>query len=338
MGELKELLLEFLDSKLILYSIQLYVFALIFYVIYSTINYFKYNSNMQKKINNLYGVMSKNERDRAIAEKRKRDIKGGGNKLDFLAAIDEELAYSGLKESIKWLTTEIFLLIEILSIAIVGTFTTLITHNFIKGLLMSLLLLVIYKATMVILIAKRDRQTETIMLQFMDIVDNFSKTSDDIIDIFEKASRYIDEPLNSQIANAVSEAKNTGDKLSALNTLQNKVKNKHFKTLVRNLEISSRYDTNYSDIIEDCRSIFHEYLKAEKEKRAMRVHGVFEIMAMMLCGAICIAFIGNITDSGSVLALLLEGGLVGHLILGFVVFAVIISVYIALFQILKDRK
>ena len=337
MGDFKELLYEFLESEFLVYALYVYLFALVFYIVYSTMNYFKYHSRMQKTIQSMYARMNEQEQQRAQVERHQRDIHGDGSARDWLARVDEELAYSGIKEKLKWITTEIYLIIVAILVAIVTTVMTLVAGLW-AGVLGGAAVILTFKCILAVLANNRDKKTESAMLQFMNIVDNFSKTSDDLISILEKASRYIDEPLSSQIYDAVLEAKNTGDTLSALQMLQDKVKNKHFKVLIRNLEISSRFETNYSDIIEDCRDIFHDYLKSEKEKRSLRINGILEITTMLLCGFFCIYIIGDITEQGNIIAALLAGGFVGQAILAFIVIAVLLSAYIAIFQILRDRK
>lgn len=331
---MKDLVLEFIGSGVFVWVVKIYIFALIFYIIYSAINYFKYHSKMKKTLLSVYNQMSEQEKNRAMNSKHERDIHGTNSTKDWLAKIDEELAYSGIKQKIRWLTTELYLLIVILTTTLVITIISVFT-NIIYGLFGGVIVITTFKLVVSLLANSRDKKTEEIMLQFMNIVDNFSKTSDDLINILEKSSRYIDEPLNNQIYDAVIEARNTGDSLTALQQLQDKVKNKHFKVLIRNLEISSRFETNYSDIIEDCRGIFHEYIKSEKEKRSMRLNGIMEIATMLLCGVFCIYLLGDVTGSGNIVIMLLEGGVLGKLILGYVFVSVAVAFYIAIFKLLR---
>lgn len=337
MDSFKELLREFLDSEFLVYAIYVYLFGLIFYAVYSTMNYFKYYSRMQKTIQSMYNRMNEQEKARAEVERQQRDIHGAGGKHDLLASIDEELAYSGIKEKLRWMTTEIFIIIVLLATAIITTVFA-VSKGIFAALLAGTLTVIAFKLVISLMANSRDKKTEAIMIQFMNIVDNFSKSSDDLISILEKSSRYIEEPLSSQIYDAVTEARNTGDSLAALQELQDKVKNKHFKVLVRNLEISSRLETNYSDIIEDCRQIFHDYLKHEKEKRSIRVNGLLEIATMLLCGFFCIYIIGDITEQGNIIAALLAGGLIGKGILIFLGVSVALSCYIAVFKILRNNN
>lgn len=332
-----ELLKEFLNSEFLVYSMYVYLFGLLFYVVYSAINYFKYYSRMQKTLQSVYNRMSEQEKIRAQAERQQRDIHGEGGKHDWLARVDEELAYSGIKEKIKWMTTELYLIIVMIITAITTTVVA-VNINVWYGLVAGVAVVVLFKLALMLMVNSRNKRTEAIMLQFMNIVDNFSKTSDDLINILEKSSKYIDEPLSSQIYDAVIEAKNTGDTLLALQELQEKVKNKHFKVLIRNLEISSRFETNYSDIIEDCRDIFHNYIRTEKEKRSLRINGILEIFAMLACGAFCITILGELTEEGNIVNALWYGGLVGKGLLIFLIIAVVASLYISAFQILTDKK
>lgn len=332
-----ELLKEFLNSEFLVYSMYVYLFGLLFYVVYSAINYFKYYSRMQKTLQSVYNRMSEQEKIRAQAERQQRDIHGEGGKHDWLARVDEELAYSGIKEKIKWMTTELYLIIVMVITAITTTVVA-VNINVWYGLVAGVAVVVIFKFVLMLMVNSRNKRTESIMLQFMNIVDNFSKTSDDLINILEKSSKYIDEPLSSQIYDAVIEAKNTGDTLLALQELQEKVKNKHFKVLIRNLEISSRFETNYSDIIEDCRDIFHNYIRTEKEKRSLRINGILEIFAMLACGAFCVTILGELTEEGNIVNALWYGGLVGKGLLIFLIIAVVASLYISAFQILTDKK
>lgn len=337
MNEFKQLLVEFLNSDIILYAMYVFLFGLIFYIVYSMLNYFKYHSRMKKTIQNLYAQMSAQEKLRAENERRERDIHGAGARRDFLGKIDERLAYSGIKDHLKWITTEIYIIIVLLIVSTVIMIST-IKAGFIIGILLGIAVYAVFELIISLLIYYRNKQTETIMLQFMNIVDNFSKTSDDLISIFEKAARYIDEPLSSQILDAVTIAKNSGDKFSALQELQDRVKNRHFKVLVRNLEISSRYETNYSDIIEDCRGIFHNYIRNEKEKRVIKHQGLLDIGTMGTAGAMCVYLLGDISESSNLILTLMNGGIFEHFIIGYLVVTVVFTLYVIIFKIFKHSE
>lgn len=332
---MKEIIIEFIGSQWFVYSMYIYLLFILVYIVYSTMNYFKYHSRMQKTLQALYVQMSDQEKARAEAERQQRDIHGEGVKTDWLGRLDEELAYSGIKEKFSWLTTELYIIIVMLTATLVMTVTVVVAGLW-QGLMAACLVISAFKLVITLISNARDRKTETQLLQFMNIIDNFSKTSDDLVEILEKASRYIDDPLGGQIYDAVQEARNTGDSMMALQDLQNSVKNKHFKILIRNLETSSRFENNYSDIIEDCRNIFHDYIRAQKEKRSLRMNGVMEILIMVAVGILSIVMVGQMTEEGNVIKILLNNGTAGIVLFWILIGGIVASLYIAIFQVLRD--
>ena len=334
---MKEIIIEFIGSQWFVYSMYIYLLFILVYIVYSTMNYFKYHSRMQKTLQALYVQMSDQEKARAEAERQQRDIHGEGVKTDWLGRLDEELAYSGIKEKFSWLTTELYVIIVMLTATLVMTVVVVVAGLW-QGLMAACLVISAFKLVITLISNARDRKTETQLLQFMNIIDNFSKTSDDLVEILEKASRYIDDPLGGQIYDAVQEARNTGDSMMALQDLQNSVKNKHFKILIRNLETSSRFENNYSDIIEDCRNIFHDYIRAQKEKRSLRMNGVMEILIMVAVGILSVVMVGQMTEEGNVIKILLNNGTAGIVLFWILIGGIVASLYIAIFQVLRDRN
>lgn len=312
------------------------IFLLLVYAIYNIIDYFRKYSDMQKKLQSIYLQMNETEKLRADEERQQMDIHGMGTKKDWLSKLDESLGYSGIKEKFRWLTTEMYLIIVIVIIAAVVTITT-IFFGIVQGIIAGIIVEFGIRLVIILLSNARAKRTESQMLQFMNIIDNFSKTSNDLIDILEKTSRYIDEPLSGQIYDAVQEARNSGDSITALRSLQSSVKNRHFKILIQNLETSSRLENNYSDIIEDCRDIFHTYIKAQKEKRAIRMNGMFEILLMTGAGMMSLYLIGGVTEDGNIVSVLLNNGTVGQIILVATVAALLLAIYIAIFKVIKNE-
>lgn len=334
---MKELLSEFIGSKIFMYSMYIYLFMLILYIVYSSLNYFKYHSRMQKTLQSIYTQMSESERARAESERQQRDIHGEGIKHDMLSNLDEELSYSGIKDRFRWMTTELYIVIVLLTTAL-GTIIATATGGFIIGSIVAFAIVALFKLAISLMASSRERKIEEQMLQFMNIIENFSRTSDDIIDILEKTARYIDNPLSSHIRNAVHEARGTGDSELALQDLQDSVKNKYFKVLIRNLDTTSKLENNYADIIEDCRNVFHSYIKSQKEKRSIRKNGVIEILAMIVIGFICSYMLGQMTPDGNILYTLLHSGTLGFIVLWILIISLIVCLYIMIFKVIRSKN
>ena len=334
--QLKELAIEFLDSKILLVLLYAYMLAIVVFLVYSVLNYFRDYSRMRQRWIHLRSQLSEAEKERAHNERILREIQGESTKRDFLSRVDEELAYTGIKIKFRWLSTELFIIMSVIIILVVTTLVTVI-GGILPGLVAGVLTLFVIRLGLLILVNIRNSQTELVMLQLMNIMQNLSKSSDSLISVLERSSRYIDEPLSSQIYQAVIEARNTSDTYEALKALQDGVKNKHFKMLIRNLEISSRYESNYADVIQDCSIIFHNYIKAEKEKNNIRSDGAVQIITMIIVGIITTYSMGTITDQGDIVALLMQDT-IGRLIGLSTVFSMLASIYIMIFKVLRNNN
>ena len=55
------------------------------------------------------------------------------------------------------------------------------------------------------------KQIDEQTVSFLNLIDNFSKTDEDIINIFDKANQYIKEPLNGIINQFVMDARLKGN-------------------------------------------------------------------------------------------------------------------------------
>ena len=313
------------------------MFIALVYLAYNVLDHFRHHVHMRDTLRTLYSQMTDQERARAEVERRQREVHGEVNNKDWLMKLDLMILQSGIRDKLKWLSSEIFMIIVVVTTSIVWI-VGIVLHGLLIGFMLGVMNAMLYIVILLVLAYFRGRKVEMGLLQFMNIVDNFSKSSDDIIQIMERTCGYIDDPLSTQIYDAVVEARNTGDASGPLNSLQERVGNRYFQLLIRNLETSSRFETNYSAIIEDCRESFHDYIANEKEKRAIQMNGAIEIIAMVVAGIACITMLGSLSDSGNVFEALANGGPIGQGILVFLIVTMLIALYIVIFQIIGTGK
>ena len=330
-----ETIREFLGSPYVIYALYLYLFLLVAYCIYSMLNYFKYYSNIRSNLRAMYKKMSEDDRIRLEKERRERDLHGLTEKHDFLDKVNADLLYSGIRELYPWITTELYLLMVIGTVTVVFIILTL-GINIGVGLVGAALVILVNRFIIMLMGNRRNHNTERSMLQLMNIIDNFSKSSDDIISIIEHTSRYIPDPLASCLYRCAIKARSSGDSSSALDDLRDEIKNKYFKVMIKSLEISSRHGAEYSSIIQDCRDSYHLYLKNEKEKQAMRVNGVVEIIAMILIGILTMYWLGVMTDYPNIIDVLWSHGAIGKGILIWTVVSILLSLYMII-DVMKEN-
>lgn len=284
---------------------------------------------LQRAARDAFNNMSVRDKQRSVAAKKAREINGEGEVKGFINKVDHELMYSGLKIKYKWLSTELYLAITVTVYLTLFLIASYAQGNVIAGVAVVAIGLILQKTVLALLQHVQYQRTENTLLQFMNIIENFAMSSDDLINILDRSQYYLEDPIKSAIVHACIEARNTGDSLTALKNLQDGVQHQFFKQFIRNLEVCQRYDTNYKDIISDSRHVLEVELKNEKERQAIYANGRAEILAMLLCGVACILMMGGITGGGNTIQGLVDGGLFGNIILGFCIVTVAVQFYFA---------
>lgn len=149
------------------------------------------------------------------ADKRKQQEEtlriedGSQEKSSLFYRIDVSLAQSGLTKKFPFLNTELFLGIVIVSIA--AAFTAGTRYSLFAGLTAAFLTGFLYYAIVYLLMAENYKKTEKQIVNFVDMLKNYSRTSDDILTIFKNVSLYLEEPLKSAVNKCCAEAAATGD-------------------------------------------------------------------------------------------------------------------------------
>ena len=103
-------------------------------------------------------------------------------------------------------------------------------------------------------------------MKFANLLDNYSRSSDDIVAVMEHTWVYLNEPLSSAVRDCCTECRTSGDIHTAFKRLELSVRHRQFGELIRNIEMCSRYNANYSAVIRKNRGVLENYL-AEKEIR-----------------------------------------------------------------------
>ena len=123
----------------------------------------------------------------------------------------------------------------------------------------------------------------------------------------------------------------TGDKSKAIRNLEKRIEHEKFKELIRNLEICSRYEANYGEVIKDSRGLLREYLATVKERKAILNNARIEIAMIIGCCGLVFWMMNDFTQAGILTVLLASTA--GNLIL---VYCILMILY-ALWTVAIDR-
>lgn len=131
-------------------------------------------------------------------------------------------------------------------------------------------------------------QIEKQMLSFMNLIENFSMSEDDIIQICDRAGLYLKEPLKGMIHEFVMEARLYGDLERSFDKLIARLEGTKLKDVFVSLKICSRHHTNYREVIGDARGSVKEYLKSKSVQKALINSARVDLAALVIAGGIII--------------------------------------------------
>lgn len=172
-------------------------------------------------------------------------------------------------------------------------------------------------------------QTEKELVPFLNIVDNFSKTEQDLFQIFELAVPYLKEPLKTVLAESGQHAVATGNRMEAIRDLIYRIEHPKFREMIQNLEICSKNEANYARIMGDMRDGLSAYMSNRKEERGILKEGQMQIVVIICLGIPMVAMLSVITQ---VPLLGMTENFFGRLIIGYWIVLLIFIVYQMFFK------
>ena len=274
-------------------SILLILILIIFKLIY----------NFIRKVNIRNSVIKILNKSEINSNNRKQEYEilveesGALEKLELKHRIDIYLIRSGLKEKFTFLNAEIYFLLTF----IVQAIGFVVSQIFIRKIAISICIsifmglfpfLVLYILTS-ITYEKIDNQ----IMVFLNILDNFATSTDDIVSIFQQTSEYVRYPLDRYCDEFVAESKTTGDTKTAFNNLENKIENTKLKDIIKNLEISSENDANYKQILEKSKEIMKGYFENKEKIKSTKRTGQLEIIICLAMGLIIVFMMKSMIPS-----------------------------------------
>lgn len=320
------------EFAVIILTVVLFIAILV--TTFLTLKYFKEYRVLKSSFTKTYNRLSESEKIRLQAQKQKKLIYGDTNDKSLLTKLDNMLAYSGLKQKFKFLSSELVLIALVLLSALSIIISNMIFGDITIGLVVLALVVFTFVSLLKLLCNFQYKRVHDSVLKFTNIIENFAATSNDLVAILEKSCVYINEPLKSKVYNCVVEARNSGDKDYALRKLQDSVENEYFKELIRTLRISSGFEANYSEVIRDGKSALQNNLKYEAEKQALRNNARGEMLALAGVGALCVFMSSQITYM-SLSELLFNTGIFGKLLFYYLIATLLTVIYVGFIQSTK---
>ncbi len=320
-----------IEQTYIIYGLEALLFIFLFLASFFLFTYLKNNNVIANSLKNIYDKSEADVAERQRLEKLQLIESGNSDKEDFFLKLDKTIIYSNIRKYIPFLNANIFIFLMVALSALSLIIVTL-TVDLSMGILSAAIIILAFISLILFLSNKNYRKVEENIVSFMNLIENYSKTNNDLITIFGKVYNYLDEPLKSHVQEAYYLGRRTGDTDLALETLQNSVQHKRFREIIRNLAICSHYEANYEEIIEDSRAQLMEYLAGKRERAAMVRNARIELV--ILCGTswVVMYMMGSFIGENVISAL--RESFVGQLIL---VYLIIILAVVAFNLIFLGR-
>ncbi|QLY81490.1 type II secretion system F family protein [Clostridium intestinale] len=297
--------------------------VLVLTLLYSLFDIFK-EIYRRGYLQNIFGDI----KDKYVQRQKTREInfllEGEKEDLSFIEKIDLLLDRSGLHAYMTFLTSEILIVFTI-----VVAFTIAFIFQKISGLLVFSLavffavIFIVYLALNQLAKITYDRIDDQVLI-YINILENLSSSNSDIVEIMGKALPYMREPLKNYSSQFVYECKRGVPIVKAFKNFENKIESYRFKQLLKNLEVCSKYEANYKEILSKSRIIMKNYF-VEKEKRRKEVrNGRLAIIMTMGMGVVLFKLVLGFNEN---MYEQLKSTFLGNVILGYNLFVLMFGVF-----------
>ncbi len=233
---------------------------------------------------------------RLIKERRIRQTTGNHSGKSFLYKVDRMLDYSGIRNMAGSINAEIYIVL-VGSTAVLAGISAMITfHSIFIAISAAVIIILLSGIILYILSGIYYRRLENDIMTFLNLVENFSRTDNDIVQIFKKALFYLEEPLKGLLSEFCNEAESMGDTAAAFNNLSARIEHAKCRELFRNLQVCSKYEANYDAVIKDCRMSMIDYLAVKADRKAIINNGRAEIVILIISAVGIIFLFSEITS------------------------------------------
>ena len=210
--------------------------------------------------------------------------------------MERQLHYSGWKRRMPFLTAELWVLGNVMAMAMVFLLGSFLFQDWIGGCVCILLLFVVEYLLLRICKSRENRSVNKNLLEFLNFLGNYSITAGEVTGIFQQISKYVDAPLKSVLEECGYEAQTTGDASMALLAMAEKVEHPKFKELVHNLEVSVRYCADFKVLVDSSRRSVREYLRMGEERKGMLREAVINMIMLVAMSLFALFAVDGLID------------------------------------------
>lgn len=308
------------------------LFAVLLLLSYRAMLYVHKTNSLKLTVNELYDRISSMSGCREEVGRRLAALYGNMGKKGMIAHITDNIEYSGVSSILPGLTPELYILIMLMLSAAAFVLTGVISGNIYYGIPAATAPWVVSEMLFSLLRNYRYRREEEQLLTLVNSIESSAAESDDIIYILERAAAMTAGPIHDELWHTVTMVKSGLQGTVALGQLESRIEHAFFKTLIRNLEISSRNNANYREITMQCRSLLTEQLDNTKKLEEIYREARIRLIVIYLCALVCLEIMARTMLGMSLkdMLLMFSRSTIGCCLIVMIVGALLMTVYFIL--------
>ena len=235
---------------------------------------------------------------RKSASVRNQEQFGVVKERGILLRVDKLLEEAGWRKFYSYFSSEVYFMLGFILSVLPAILSYMFSGALYVSFIIILLVWVVWGMLLYICAAMRYKKIQNQLMFFINLLENYSRTSDDLVDIISKTENYLEEPLRNTIAQFQWEAKHTGEIETAIGHLKTRLSHRKMQEIIQNLDMCRRHEANYAEIISDMRVSIQEYLKSKEERNGIRQSAKGSILVMMLVGVFIMKLVNGFVEGG----------------------------------------
>lgn len=214
----------------------------------------------------------------------------------LMLKLEQELGYCGWKRHFPFLTAELWLLGNVVMLALMFLTVLALSKSFwfaggtVAGAVgCEYLLMKLGKAGEM-------RAVNENLLEFLNFLGNYSITAGEVTGVFGQVSKYVEEPIKSALEQCSYEAQTTGDAGLALLAMAEKIEHPKFKEVVHNMEVSIRYCADFKILVDTSRRSVREYLRMGEDRKSMLREAVINMLMLVAMSVFALFTVNGLVE------------------------------------------
>lgn len=257
------------------------------------------STSLQEQLENLKEWSESAEDKRRMDAEMEALRRGEMQNTGRIAKFDILMRQSGILSKYPGLNTELFLIIWGVAIAVVTFLALVITRGIIPTLLAFVVISFIPYIGISALAKYKMGKVKEMLLIFCDTAINLSATNTNLMELLRQTGGFMDDPLKTALLNAYNEAlASGGGQWLALYHLRQHIPEEQFSATIQDLELASRYEANYQQVLKDRKAIIETHMTSESKKKQLLNGGRLNIGIMLFVCYLCINALQDLVEGG----------------------------------------